>query len=396
MRKTSILLLFIFLFSYSNIRAQVGTDSTFEVVTWNIEWLGTTSSGPSNESLQLSNAALVMATINADFYALQEIRDQATLNDLINALNANEDSPDSYTGFVAPHVSCCQRMAFIYNTDVVTLKSLGAISQGQSEFSWAGRLPYFMEFDATVNGITKTILAITVHAKAFADQNSYNRRVDAARDLYDFLADQHSDDAIIFLGDYNDDVDVSTFNEMTTPYIDFVGDIQNYNIPSRDLSALRRSSTVSGPEMIDHITISNELFEDYVDESVAIHEPDYISNYGNNTSDHFPIFAQFSFQVATSTDEDPDLPSDVALMQNYPNPFNPSTNIEFALNTPQSVSLTIFSVTGRRVAELATGQRFSSGTHTLSFDAGNLSSGIYYYQLRTESTTLTRSMTLIK
>ena len=102
--------------------------------------------------------------------------------------------------------------------------------------------------------------------------------------------------------------------------------------------------------------------------------------------------------VAVSVDgEATDLPEAVTLSQNYPNPFNPTTNIRFQLNSGQNVTLDVFDVMGRRVATLAENRGFSPGEHTLMFDASNLSSGMYIYQLRLDSgQTLSRKMMLVK
>jgi phosphatidylserine/phosphatidylglycerophosphate/cardiolipin synthase-like enzyme len=102
--------------------------------------------------------------------------------------------------------------------------------------------------------------------------------------------------------------------------------------------------------------------------------------------------------VAVSVDgEGTDLPEAVTLSQNYPNPFNPTTNIRFQLNSGQNVTLDVFDIMGRRVATLAENRGFSPGEHTLMFDASNLSSGMYIYQLRLDSgQTLSRKMMLVK
>ncbi|MBS1262253.1 MAG: hypothetical protein MAG453_01596 [Calditrichaeota bacterium] len=71
------------------------------------------------------------------------------------------------------------------------------------------------------------------------------------------------------------------------------------------------------------------------------------------------------------------VPSDYALAEPYPNPFNPAANVTVSL--PQSAELTVqvFNVMGRQVAELANGQ-FEAGTHTLTLDGSSLSSGVYF------------------
>lgn len=83
------------------------------------------------------------------------------------------------------------------------------------------------------------------------------------------------------------------------------------------------------------------------------------------------------------------------LKQNFPNPFNPSTMISFAIPSAQEVSLKVFNVTGQEVAELAVG-KLSAGKHSFTFNASQLTSGIYFYVLKAGSFREARRMTLLK
>lgn len=98
--------------------------------------------------------------------------------------------------------------------------------------------------------------------------------------------------------------------------------------------------------------------------------------------------------LATSIEQD-ELPVQVALKQNFPNPFNPATNIVFELNNAEQVSLKVYNALGQEVATLVNGLR-GSGQHQVSFNADEMSSGIYFYRLQTSSRSITRSMTLLK
>lgn len=89
-------------------------------------------------------------------------------------------------------------------------------------------------------------------------------------------------------------------------------------------------------------------------------------------------------------------PDKYELAQNYPNPFNPSTNIKYNLSRSSYVSIKVFDVLGRQVALLVDGFK-QAGSYNVSFDAGRLSSGVYYYTLKTDNGfTETKKMILTK
>ncbi len=89
------------------------------------------------------------------------------------------------------------------------------------------------------------------------------------------------------------------------------------------------------------------------------------------------------------------IPTKFSIEQNYPNPFNPSTNINYSIPEASKVSIVVYDMLGQKVAELVNAEQ-SAGNHAVLFDASNLSSGVYIYQLRAGSFTQTRKMTLIK
>jgi hypothetical protein len=91
----------------------------------------------------------------------------------------------------------------------------------------------------------------------------------------------------------------------------------------------------------------------------------------------------------------PSLPQKQVLFQNYPNPFNSQTTIELVLPLPQNVRLTIYDLLGRQVRTLIDEYRHA-GSHTITFNAFRLSSGIYFYRLRAGDTVETKRMMLIK
>lgn len=90
------------------------------------------------------------------------------------------------------------------------------------------------------------------------------------------------------------------------------------------------------------------------------------------------------------------MPSAVQLNQNYPNPFNPTTNISFSLPSTQKVTLKVYDLLGREVATLLNNKQLAVGEASVTFDASNLSSGIYVYQLTIGNLSVLKRMTLIK
>ncbi len=74
-------------------------------------------------------------------------------------------------------------------------------------------------------------------------------------------------------------------------------------------------------------------------------------------------------------------PNSFALLQNYPNPFNPTTSISFTLSVDSKVSLKVFNVLGQEVASLLN-STISAGQHQITFNASNLNSGVYFYQIK--------------
>jgi hypothetical protein len=89
------------------------------------------------------------------------------------------------------------------------------------------------------------------------------------------------------------------------------------------------------------------------------------------------------------------LPESFSISQNYPNPFNPSTKIRYSIYTNGFVSLKVYDVLGNEVVTLVN-EELSTGEYVVEFDAAGLTSGIYFYQLKTEGFVETKKMLLLK
>lgn len=94
-------------------------------------------------------------------------------------------------------------------------------------------------------------------------------------------------------------------------------------------------------------------------------------------------------------EELPGVPTGFILHQNYPNPFNPSTKIQYEIQEPGNVKLSVFSLLGEKITDLVD-QYQTAGIYEAEFSPKNLASGTYIYILQTDKFSLKRKMSFIK
>lgn len=363
----------------------------FTVATWNIEFFGG-DGGPSDDARQLENVKVVLQTIKPDLLAIQEITTPAVLQEIVREF-------PMYRYQYANYISQGQKLAFLYHAEVMDVVSIGSLDPrdtGSDDFLYdsAYRLPFVFRFILDKGDEPRALTAVNFHAKANTGSSSerresYYRRSGQAQGLYEAISLREQEwGHVILLGDFNDDLDVSIYNNQPSPYKPMVDDAQRFVPVSLPLSQRRFSSMTSTglTEMIDHI-VTTGRFREFVPQewgSVKVHRADaYIENYSQTTSDHYPVVASFDMNLtSTSTlesrtvgDEDP-FRGGIAVHGAYPNPFNPATQVRFSLERPTSLRVEVFDAAGRRVLGLAD-RRFAAGAHSLTLDATGLPSGLY-------------------
>jgi predicted GH43/DUF377 family glycosyl hydrolase len=108
-----------------------------------------------------------------------------------------------------------------------------------------------------------------------------------------------------------------------------------------------------------------------------------------------PDIGADEFNGIVGVEDEGTIPTEFALEQNYPNPFNPSTTFRYSVPTQSKVVIKVFDVLGNEIATLMDEEK-SVGTYELTWNAANLSSGIYFYQLKASDYVQTRKMILLK
>ncbi|HQV30363.1 MAG TPA: T9SS type A sorting domain-containing protein, partial [Calditrichia bacterium] len=109
------------------------------------------------------------------------------------------------------------------------------------------------------------------------------------------------------------------------------------------------------------------------------------------------LVLRVEYQGATGVREEPGitLPVTATLAQNYPNPFNPETRITYRLSGETNIDLSVFTISGQKVATLFSGRQ-SAGEHGVTWHAGDFASGIYLVKLWAGASEQVRKMILLR
>ncbi len=360
-----------------------------KVVTWNVEWFGNTTNGPSPENTQKQRVKTIIQTIDADIFALQEIADENLMTELVDELPEYEWSFSIYTsgsGNNSPGVS--QKVAFIYKPARITNVSFEGLlldlspkynggntdeisdyPTSPSQFWSSGRMPYMLSATALINGFSEDIKVINIHAKAGSNNGPIRRAYDVEK-LKEYIDTDLGNENVILLGDYND----NTKNGSST-YDDYIfdtasnpgNDLGYYEIVTRPLDLAGENTFVGNNRFIDHITITDELTDNFIPGSVKVHKEFVGSDYTDTTSDHIPVSARFTFDSTLGTD-DVKITNALSLKDQilvYPNPTNGPINVLIKTLTKDDLNYFIYDIKGAIISEgvLETGKKQQLNTN---------------------------------
>jgi hypothetical protein len=195
--------------------------------------------------------------------------------------------------------------------------------------------------------------------------------------LKDSLDAHYANSNIILLGDYNDDVKASVIEGQPSSYEAFVADTNNYKALTLEISQAGAYSFLSSGGFLDHITISNELIDDYISNSTAVYDPrNDIANYTTTTSDHGPVIARFQLkQDVLST---PDFEKNKYYVKAYPNPAIDVLNFDVKTTQGRDLKIRLYDFNGRVIGNPISVKN-ESEVSKAAVAVGNLVSGVYFY-----------------
>ena len=186
-------------------------------------------------------------------------------------------------------------------------------------------------------------------------------------------------------GDWHHVTFVQKADTNTTVYID--GDIAyTINIASFGIGSL---SVDGEPFVMGYRHQTNDYFYKGLIDDVTIY------NYAIDGNEVALLYDNYHENYATSNEDVYEAPHSYALQQNYPNPFNPATTISYSLPQSSMVSVVVYNLMGQKVATLVNEVK-TAGEHSINFDASDLSSGVYIYQIKAGTFTQSKKLTLIK
>ena len=263
-----------------------GGSNSLDVITWNIE------NFPKNGQQTIDSVAVIIQSLDADVIALQEIMNVSDFNNLLSLL-------PNYSGYCSSGSS--RKMAFIYKSNLA-VNNIYTIFSSQT-YNFAGRAPIVISLN--YNG--ENIEIINSHLKCCGDgildtndiSDEENRRYRAMNMIKDYIDNNLQSSRVIFLGDLNDELQDPFANNV---FRNIFLDSTNYYFA--DLYISNSSSTnwsyPNWPSDIDHILVTNELFNYFTNSNVStIRIDDYLvggwSTYDNIISDHRPVGISLNF-----------------------------------------------------------------------------------------------------
>ena len=332
MSTTLILLLGGQLYAQSLSDISFGTDETFEVVTWNIEWF------PKNGTATADSVGRIIEFLDVDVLGLQEIDDTTLFRQVTNNV-------PGYELFIAE--GWFGGLAYVYKTGTVNIQSIYKIYEGSPFWNAFPRSPLVMEL--TFMG--EEMVVINNHFKCCGNgildmgnsSDEEYRRYEASSLLKEYIDTNFPSSRVIVLGDLND---ILTDNYANNVFKVFLEDPTNFRFADEEIASGASTgwSYPSWPSHIDHILITNELFGDLSNpgaEIATIKVDDFMSggfsSYDYYISDHRPVGMKIQVTPASV----PSVERTLSHIEIFPNPTTGQVSIDLTqCKAPTELNIT--------------------------------------------------------
>ncbi|NTX51746.1 putative Ig domain-containing protein [Myxococcus sp. CA039A] len=289
----------------------------FKVGHYNLTYFGSDTQGPVNstsqggalDDLQIASARDVMLQAGANLWGMVEMVDVVDFDTLKAQLPGFSgflsNNANYVTGSTSPYGGTTQKLGILYDS-TLTFQSAELLRVG-SESDFGNRPPLRVNFTTEIQGTQTPLVVIVVHMRAEngVDTSPRATRERASAALKEYLDQNLSNEHVLVLGDWNDDVDESitldpgTQQPMLTPYQNFVSDPNGYTFITRELSLAGDDTSIGFENMVDHTLASNEVAARYVPSSAeVIYADEWVPDYLNTLSDHRPVVSTYAFSSA--------------------------------------------------------------------------------------------------
>ena len=260
---------------------QFGTESTLDVITWNIE------NFPKQNDITIDYLVKLINSMNVDIIALQEIESETDFQFLINSL-------ENYDGIIANSASFNINLALLYSVKLEVESTYEIFTDDWWSFPRSPLVTHIIWNE-------QDIYIINNHFKANENDSTEDeaRRKSASENLEDYVNEYLYGENVIILGDLNDEL-----NDSMNVFQNFINDSTNYKFVDMDLAYGSKAnwSYPGWPSHLDHILITNELFDELDNEGSSVQTirlEEYFDNgwaeYEIYISDHRPVGLRLKF-----------------------------------------------------------------------------------------------------
>lgn len=271
----------------------VGTDTTLDIATWNMEFFplflpGDFNCGHAVDPARITKMADLIRTLDLDIIACEEVSDTTGFRQLVAA------RPE-YGGIVAPETFGCnyQRAAVLYRKDRVAVRSVKSLFTGRSNSSAFPRPPLEVFMTIIEGGSSYDLHLVTLHLKAGGEGDAPRRREASVKlkAYLDQVATTDPEANYMVLGDWNDVLEDPLSINSFAALLQAPNDYKFLNQP---LAGKREfaSHPSTGGVVIDHIMVNRAACPDFANGRVTTLRLDLIVPGYSQISDHRPVMVQ--------------------------------------------------------------------------------------------------------